>query len=73
MIMESEPPDMKHPAYRQEMRGYRTTIYGPMRSTDPDPVAEKLADFRKRIDQLCRPIVDQTYKVRGKRWWQSWP
>jgi len=38
-----------------------------MRQTEPDPVAEKLDDFRKQIDQLCRPVVDRTYKVPGKR------
>ena len=72
MVFESEPFDRKDPAYKEEMKGYRTTIYGPMRKGEPDPVAEKLDDFRQRIDALCRPVVDGTYKVPGKRWWQFW-
>ncbi len=72
MVFEGEPFDPKDQAYNEELKGYRTTIFGPMRRGDGDPVAEKLDDFRKRIDELCRPVVDRTYRVPGKRWWQFW-
>jgi hypothetical protein len=72
LVFEDEPFDLKDPTYKNELRGYRTTIYGPMRRGEADPVAEKLDDFRKRLDDLCRPIIDRTYKPAGKRVWQFW-
>jgi hypothetical protein len=72
VVFEDEPFDPNDPAYKEDLKRYRTTIFGPMRRGDADPVAEKLDDFRKRIDQLCRPVVDRTYRVPGKRWWQFW-
>jgi hypothetical protein len=72
MVFEDEVLDPKDASYKEELRGYRTTIFGPMRRNDADPIAEKLDDFRKRIDGLCRPVVDRTYRVAGKRWWQFW-
>jgi hypothetical protein len=72
MVFEEEPFDPKDPSYKEELKGYRTTIYGPMRGNEADPVAEKLDDFRKRIDHLCRPVIDRTYKPAGKRRWQLW-
>jgi hypothetical protein len=44
MVFEDEPFDPKDPSYKDELRGYRTTIYGPMRTGEADPVAEKLED-----------------------------
>ena len=70
MIFEDEPYP-NDAAYKEELKGYRSKVFGPMRGT-ADPVAEKLDDFWKRIDELCRPIVDRTYRVAGKRWWQFW-
>jgi hypothetical protein len=72
MVFEGEPFDREDLSYKEELKGYRTTIYGPMRRGDADPVAEQLDGFRKRIDALCRPIVDRTYRVPGKHWWKFW-
>ena len=66
MVFEDEPFDLNDPAYKEELRGYRTTIFGPMRKIETDPVADKLDDFRNRIYQLCRPVVDRTYRVPRK-------
>jgi hypothetical protein len=72
MVFDSEPFDRTDPAYKEEMNERRATVFGPRGRGAADPVAEKLDDFRKRIDALCRPVVDRTYKVPGKRWWQFW-
>jgi hypothetical protein len=59
--------------YKQELTGYRTTIFGSSSRTGiSDPVGEKLDDFRKRMDDLCRPVIHQTYKGARERWWQFW-
>jgi hypothetical protein len=71
MVFEDEPFDPKDPSYKEELRGYRSTIFGPARGA-ADPVAERLDDFRTRIEALCRPVIDRTYKPTGKRWWKFW-
>jgi hypothetical protein len=71
IVFDFEPFDPKDdPSYSKELKGYRTTVFGPRRRDEADPVAEKLDDFRKRIDKLCRPVVDRTYRTPGKRWWR---
>ncbi len=72
MVFEDEPFDPKDPTYKEELKGYRTTIFGPRGRGTADPIAEKLDDFRNRIGQLCRPVVDQSYRVPGKRLGQFW-
>jgi hypothetical protein len=72
MVFEDEPFDLKDPAYKEELKGCRTTIFGSSLKGALDPVGQRLDDFRKRIDELCRPVIDRTYKSTGTRWWELW-
>jgi len=72
MVFEDEPFDRNDTSYREELMGYRTTVYGSMRKGTPDPVGEKLDNFRKRMDELCHPVIDRTYRGTGARWWELW-
>jgi hypothetical protein len=72
MVFEDEPFNPKDPSYKEELKGYRSTVFGPMRRDAHDAVAEKLDAFRKRIHELCRPVVDRTYRGTGRRSWKFW-
>jgi hypothetical protein len=70
VVFENEPSDRTDRSYREQSRAYVENVFGSVRGT-PDPVNEKLDNFRKEMDALCLPVVDRTYRV-GNPWWHFW-
>jgi hypothetical protein len=65
--------DPSEPYYdKEELRRYRTDLFGSRDRGRPDPVGDKLDSFRKQIDALCRREVGRAYGSTGKGRWQFW-
>jgi hypothetical protein len=73
LISEQTFLDSNSPYYdKEEVEKCRLTLFGPRVRGTPDPVGEKLEDFQKRMERLCRPLIDRRYKTSTKHWWQFW-
>jgi len=63
--VEHDPSDQQA---RERMMQLRRTIYASKgKIADNDKVGQKVLDFKRRIEALCRPIVDQTYGRKARR------
>jgi hypothetical protein len=63
--IEHDPTDVDA---KERMRQLRVVIFASKGKVEAeDKVGQKVLDFQRRIEALCRPIVDQTFGRREKR------
>jgi len=41
-------------------------------TTNDNAVTTQLEGFRKKLEMLCRPILDEQYNAKHRRWWAFW-
>jgi hypothetical protein len=64
MSIEHDPSDVDA---KERWRQLRIAIFASKGNEAEDKVGQKVLDFQRRIEALCRPIVDQTFGRREKR------
>jgi hypothetical protein len=65
MSIEHDPSDVDAKERRRQLRIVIFASKGKVEAEDK--VGQKVLDFQRRIEALCRPIVDQTFGRREKR------
>jgi hypothetical protein len=64
-LIEHDPSDLET---RERLRKLRVDVFASKGKIEAeDRVGQKILEFQKQIEGLCRPIVDQTFGRRGKR------
>jgi len=78
MLLRDPRPSVETPQNLQTWDRFRADVwptYGSMASGG-DRVGQKLSDFRAKMEDLCRPIIDRQYRTgrTESRWWTrgSW-
>jgi hypothetical protein len=64
-IIEHDPDDRE---IRERLRKLRVDAFASKgKNEDDDRVGQKILEFQKQVESLCRPIVDQTFGRRSRK------
>jgi hypothetical protein len=69
LLLQNPEPIDQHPANLETWKRFRVAVsptYGNL-AKEGDAVGQKLSEFKTKMENLCRPIIDREYRKEAAR------